>query len=1024
MKLVAGLYESAITQELAKAIDELGGTEALREELTSESAPHVLSRLLQLAAFKALRALPDEGQLTKQVELTNKVLQLLAENSDTAGLSEDDWVRSPAELLLAITRAADRRLGHGELVRPTLPLRHSDLLVNGPRDLRIGNEVRRELASADRVDLLISFVKWSGLRLLAQELRQFVSRGESRLRVLTTTYMGASEMEAVEFLINELGAQVRISYDTRRTRLHAKAWLFHRASGFSTGIVGSSNLSSAALLDGIEWNVRLSSVDNGPILTKFATTFDQYWADREFEPYDRARFIESTRRRDPDRDALAQAIQLRPYSHQQAALDALATERENGHHRNLIIAATGSGKTVIAALDYARLCKGPHRPPLLFVAHRHEILRQSRATFRAALRDGNFGELLTGDDRPVSSTHVFASIQSLHESRLAQLAAGAYDVVIVDEFHHAEADSYVRLLGHLQPKYLIGLTATPERADGKSVLGSFDNRVAYELRLWDAIEKGLVVPFQYFGIHDGTDLSTVDFRAGRYDVTALERLYTADDVRTMAVLREVERQVPRLDELRGLGFCVSVKHAQFMATRFTEKGIAAIAISGETPARERREALQRLRTGELKVIFSRDVFNEGLDVPSVNTVLFLRPTESSTVFLQQLGRGLRLEEGKSCLTVLDFVGSARREFRFDERFRALTGAATRRDVERAIEQGFPHLPGGCEITLDRETQRAVLENVRAHLGSNRSDLLKDLRAMGDVRLPEFLSQAVLTPEELYRANDARRTLTNLRRELNGEPVSDSVPARAASRLLHLDDSDRLERWRRWLAQKAPPTDANDPYVLMLFAVLGFVSEPISQLPELLGELWRDREFVDELFDLFGLLADRIRRPTFALPGVVFRVHATYSRDEISAGLKELRKGKLMRTQGGVFNAEAARADILYVTLDKDPRHFTPTTLFNDYPISPALFHWESQGATRAESKTGQRYRNARFDGDWNTLLFVRQAKETALGTTAPYLFLGRVRYVSHEGEKPMRITWELEREMPPTFFAESKLAAG
>lgn len=1026
MKLVPGLYESAITEELAKALKELESTKSVREALTRDAAPHVLARMLHDASLKALRSLPSENQLEKQVELANKLLKLLGEASEHSGISEGDWIRRPAELLLAVTRDADKRLGTGEVVRPSLPLRHSDLLVNGPRDLRIGNEVRRELASADRVDLLISFVKWSGIRLLVKELREFVERRPGGLRVLTTTYMGASEADAIEFLINELGAAVRISYDTRRTRLHAKAWLFHRDTGFSTGLVGSSNLSSAAMLDGIEWNVRLSAVDNAPILNKFVTTFDQYWADDEFEPYDRTRFLESTLRRDADRDALAQALQLRPYPHQQAALDALATERANKHHKNLIVAATGSGKTVIAALDYARLCKGAERPTLLFVAHRQEILRQSVATFRAAMRDGHFGELLVGDERPISSRHVFASIQSLHERRLAQLAPDAYEVVIVDEFHHAEADTYVALLEHLKPKYLVGLTATPERADGKNILSWFENRIAYELRLWDAIDKSLVVPFQYFGIHDGTDLSTIDFKAGRYDVSALERLYTADDVRAMAVLRELERQVPRRDGLRALGFCVSVRHAEFMAAFFKSKGVPALAVSGETPPAERHEALQRLRSGQVKVIFSRDLFNEGLDVPSVNTVLFLRPTESATIFLQQLGRGLRHEDGKSCLTVLDFVGSARREFRFDERFRALSGAATRRDVERAVQDGFPHLPAGCEIRLDRETQRAVLENVRAHLGSNRNELLKDLRGIGDVRLPEFLDKTGLTPEELYRDNESSRVLTNLRRELKLRPGDqlEFEPARALARVLHVDDPDRLVRWREWLGSPKPPTDSNDPYVLMLFAVLGYVRAPVADLPQLFAELWKERDLVEELFDLFGVLADRVRRPTFALAKSAFRVHATYSRDEISAGLKELRKGKLMRTQGGVFNAEDAQADILYVTLNKDPKHFTPTTLFNDYPISPRLFHWESQSATRAESPTARRYQKADFGGDWRTLLFVRQSKETAIGTTAPYLFLGPVRYVSHEGEKPMRITWELEREMPPVFFSEAKVAAG
>jgi superfamily II DNA or RNA helicase len=1026
VKLIPGLYESPITAELDEALRALERLHSAREALTETSAPHVLARVVHDAALRALRAVGGDDALAAQVVLANQVLSLLGERSSHSGIDATEHVREPAELLVTVVDPSDARLGAAQLERPSLPLRHSDLLVNGPRDLRVGNEVRRELASADRVDLLVSFVKWSGFRLLEPELRRFLERRPGQLRVLTTTYMGASEEEAIEGLLG-LGAQVKVSYDTRRTRLHAKAWLFHRDSGFSTGLVGSSNLSAAAMLDGCEWNVRLSNVDNAPILSKFVTTFEQYWADDEFEPYDRTRFIELSTRRDPNRDALARAVQLRPFPHQQAALDALEEERRAGHHRNLIVAATGSGKTVIAALDYARRCTEGRRPTLLFVAHRQEILTQSLATFRAALRDGHFGELLVGDDRPLHGQHVFASIQALHERRLARLAPDAYEHLVVDEFHHAEADTYRRLLETLKPRVLVGLTATPERTDGRDVLAWFDQRIAYELRLWDAIEKGLVVPFQYFGIHDGTDLSAIDFKAGRYDVSALERLYTADDVRARAVLNEVERKVPKTAGLKALGFCVSVKHAQYMAEFFSARGVPSVAVSGDSKEDERTTALRRLAAGELKVVFSRDLFNEGLDVPSVNTVLFLRPTESATVFLQQLGRGLRHEPGKACLTVLDFVGGARREFRFDQRFKALTRASTRREVERAVVEGFPHLPAGCEIRLDRETQRVVLENVRAHLGARTEQLRSDLRGLGDVSLPAFLEATGLSLEELYREGDASRVLTNLKRSLKLLPGDqlDFEPARALGRMLHVDDEARLDRWRSWLRTPAPPVvTAEDPWALMWFAVLGYVRQPVAELQARLSEVWAERDLIAELLALLELLADRRRRPTHALPGLPFRVHATYSRDEISAGLREVRKGKLLRTQAGVLESKANGADVFFVTLDKDDRHFTPTTLYRDYPISPTRFHWESQSITRADSPTGRRYRRAGQDPSWRTLLFVRQARHTATGVTAPYVFLGPVRYGSHEGEKPMQLIWELERAMPPDFFEAAKVAAG
>lgn len=1022
MKLVPGLYEQLLSVGLGREIEAANDLAHEREALNEEAAPLVLARHVHDALVAALSNLPEEERLARQVAIANRLVAWLGEEAPAAGIDGDDAVRDPAELLLALRRQEDARLGTGAITRPSLPLRHSDLLVNGPRDLRIGSEVRRELASADAVDVIVSFVKWGGVTMLRPELASFLARCPGKLRVLTTTYMGATDPEAVEELL-KLGADVRVSYDVRQTRLHAKAWLFRRESGFSTALIGSSNLSPAALQVGCEWNVRLSSVDNRTILDKFLVTFEQYWQDTEsYEPYDRARFLETTKRRDPARDALAQAVALVPLKHQEAALDALAMERARGHHRNLVVAATGTGKTVVAALDYARLRKEAGRDlSLLFVAHREEILEQSLARYRAALRDGHFGEKLVGRQRPREGRHVFASIQSLHKERLAEMKPDAYDVVVIDEFHHAAADTYERLLERITPKILLGLTATPERADGKSILGWFDGRIATELRLWDALDKGLVAPFQYYGVHDGTDLSTVDFRSGRYDIATLEQLYTADHVRANIVLRAVHEYIRDPLAMRALGFCVSVAHAEFMAAFFAKKGIPAVAVHSESSDAERRDALQRLRDGSVNVVFAKDLFNEGVDVPAVDTVLFLRPTESATIFLQQLGRGLRRDEDKTCLTVLDFIGNAHKRFRFLDRFKAIS-RGTRASVRRAIEEGFPHLPAGCDIRFDKESQHAVLANVRAAVTNVWSEMAHDLREMGDVRLPRFLTEAGLEPEDLYTR--PRRSFVALRHEAGVRKEElDTDATRALPRLLYLDDDDRLTRWREWLAAEQPPkANATDPFQLMLFAALGFVRRPVTELASAFAEVWAARDLREELVDLLGILADRQRRPTYAVPGLPFRVHATYSRDEISAGLLQVRKEKLLRTQGGVFKCDDAQSDILYVELDKDPKHYTPTTLYEDRVISPTLFQWESQSKTRADSETGRRYRAP--PPAWRTLLFVRERAEDERGFTTPYLFLGPVQYVSHEREKPMRIVWSIDRAVPPEFFDAVKIAAG
>ena len=503
---------------------------------------------------------------------------------------------------------------------------------------------------------------------------------------------------------------MRISYDLGTTRLHAKAWVFHRHTGFATAYVGSSNLTHSAQVTGLEWNVRASAARNPGVISKFAAVFNSYWAADDFVPYDPAQFEEERERAgrvDSGPRVILSSIEVRALPFQARLLELVELSRQQGHHRNLLVAATGTGKTVMAALDYAALRDRLARSRLLFVAHREEILDQSLAMFRYALRDASFGEKWVGGARPTRFDHVFASIQSLQASDLAALPPDHFDVVIVDEFHHAAATSYKRILDHLRPIELLGLTATPERSDGLPILHWFDDRIAAELRLWEAIEQQYLSPFLYFGIHDGLDLRDVPWRRGRgYDVDALSTVYTSSDAWARLVVQQVAEHTETAT-MRALGFCVSVEHARFMAQHFNRHGIPAVAVWGDSPRAEREGALRDLAQGRIRVVFSVDLFNEGVDVPAVDTVIMLRPTESPTLFLQQLGRGLRKTTTKSTCTVLDFVGTHRKEFRFDRRFRALLGGS-RRDVERAVQLQFPFLPAGCHMQLDAVASEIVL----------------------------------------------------------------------------------------------------------------------------------------------------------------------------------------------------------------------------------------------------------------------------------------------------------------------------
>ncbi len=433
-----------------------------------------------------------------------------------------------------------------------------------------------------------------------------------------------------------------------------------------------------------------------------------------------------------------------------------------GYNRNLVVAATGTGKTVISALDYKRFCKQHPGHPcrLLFVAHREEILKQSLYTFRAVLKNANFGELFVGSHKADSIDHLFISIQTFNSQDFTtKTDADFYDYIVVDEFHHAAAPTYQKLLVYYQPKILLGLTATPERMDGKNILDYFSGRIAAEIRLPEAIDRKLLCPFQYFGVTDTADLSSLKWRTGGYDKNELSNLYTLSGLvaerRADLVVNSILKYVTDINEVKGLGFCVSISHAQFMARYFNTHGIPSMALTGDSPDEERNAAKQRLVSGELRFLFVVDIYNEGVDIPEVNTVLFLRPTESLTVFLQQLGRGLRLAENKECLTVLDFIGQANKKYNFEEKFAALLSNTTR-SVSREIKEGFLSAPKGCYIQLEKIAAKYVLDNISASYDRTSGLVARAASFTEDTGLPltlgNFLDYYHLDPLAIYSKN--------------------------------------------------------------------------------------------------------------------------------------------------------------------------------------------------------------------------------------------------------------------------------
>ncbi|MEN1928447.1 DUF3427 domain-containing protein [Luteimonas sp. MJ250] len=1019
--LFRGLYEQLVTEGLEEALSALDPKHrAQRVDLHPEEAADRIAFHLAALVRRSVAALDARQRTEVGARLAREVTRLLA--AESKGVDATDALSATGDVLRAI--GALRPDGQPQGVTlPATPLLDTTLLTNAPGEPRIGFQLNSEVASADRIDVLMAFVRRTGIRPMLDLLRRHVDDGRP-LRLLTTTYTNSTELAALESL-RDLGAQIRVSYDTSSTRLHAKAWLFHRHTGFSTAYIGSSNLTYSAQVTGLEWNVRVSGARNPDVIDKFSAVFESYWQNDDFREFDAEEFRELTKTRADGPRIYLSPVEIRPEPFQSRLLELIELSRLQGHHRNLLVSATGTGKTVMAALDYQRLRKRLPRSRLLFVAHRKEILDQSLATFRHALRDAAFGELWVGRDRPTHFEHVFASIQSLSAQGLVNLPADHFDVVIIDEFHHAAAPTYKALLDHLLPRELLGLTATPERGDDEPILQWFGGRIAAELRLWDAIDQHRLVPFAYYGIADGADYRNVSWRRGRgYDPQELSQLVTGDHILARRIIANALKTVPNPGTMRALGFCVSVAHARFMAQQFNAANLPAVAVSADTPRQEREQALQALAAGDVRIVFSVDLFNEGVDIPSVDTLLLLRPTDSPTVFLQQLGRGLRREPSKSVCTVLDFVGQHRKEFRMHRRYAALLGGS-RKQIERTIEEGFPFLPSGCHMQLDAVASKHVLENIRQSLPNTWPARAQELRRVAEadptVTLKNFLNQTGIELEDVYANNRSWSDLLEAGgvATLPGGPHETPL-RRALGRLLHIDDALRIEHYRTFSeSPTAPDVGKLDIRTRRLLHMLATVlTETVLKSDETLQEaadlIWAHPQVLAELCQLLEVLADRVehvQQPLSTHPDVPLCVHARYTRREALAAFASLGELKVPEWREGVRWLAEARVDLLAFTLDKTSGHFSPTTRYRDYAISETLLHWESQSGTRETSETGQRYQTHEKNGS-AVLPFARLTSDQRA-----FWLLGPATYVSHEGERPLAITWRLSHGLPGDLFA-------
>lgn len=1035
-----GIYEEIINHKLKNEIAKLDidSYEIGKEKIDTEEARKILSTYITAVTRRALKFVRDNENddrqaLINQIHTCNEVITLLSEKLD-----EEEFkllkIEEEGEVLTSIYSKMNsiRSIQKGKVIRPVTPISQSSLFTGSSYEPNMLGELKKEILTADSIDMLVSFIKWSGLRCIIDELKTFTEQSNKRLRVITTSYMEATDYKAIDELSQLPNTEIKISYDVDRTRLHAKAYLFKRETGFSTAYIGSSNLSNPALTSGLEWNIKVTEKDSFDIIKKFEATFESYWNDREFSTFhsnkkdDQERLkLALTKNKDYTENNLTLLFDIKPYLYQKEILEKLQVEREIfGRTKNLLVAATGVGKTVISAFDYKRYKSiNKNSAKLLFVAHREEILKQSMDTFRVILRDPNFGDLLVSKHQPNSLDHLFVSIQSFNSKELYdKTTSGYYDFIIVDEFHHAAAGSYQKLLSYYQPKILLGLTATPERMDGKDILSYFDDTISAEMRLTEAINRKLLSPFQYFCVSDTVDLSKLKWGRKGYDIKELENVYTSNTIRSNQIVKSLKKYVTDILEVKGLGFCVSIEHANYMAYYFNQIGIPSVALYGSVDNKIRTDAKDKLVNGEINFIFVVDLYNEGIDIPEVNTILFLRPTESLTVFLQQLGRGLRLADGKECLTVLDFVGQAHQNYNFEEKFRALIGK-TKHSIPFYLENGFFNLPKGSFIQLEKQAKDYILRNIKSS-SITRSNLVLKMKYFENdtgmqLTLQNYLKHYQLSLYDFY-GKSRNRSFSRMMVEagLNDDfkwEIEDFVTSRLQN-LFFLNSSTLLKFLIRYLEDGIIQNTEEKTMVNMLYYSF-YKAHPKKEghasIEEGIRNILANKEFKQEIQEILSYKYNSLETMeikndlNFICP---LKVHCNYSTTQVLAALEYYDEEKSPAFREGVKYFQDKNLDIFFITLNKSEKDFSPSTLYEDYAINETLFHWQTQSRVSENTATAQRYIHHKKKNH-QIALFVREYKQEN-GQTAPFVFLGTAEYNKHYGNKPMSFIWKLKEEMP------------
>lgn len=1037
-----GVYEQIINRLFLLKLNKVDAERFYigKKLISKDDAVHILSKYLQHLIEVAFIGTPEDQDVDKYIEFVNSVIRTLGKefNVDDTDL---DLVDAQKSILTAVIDRTNCEYPdiekHLRAITPVTSLSRSALFFGGRGPADMESELNKEILCADEICWVVSFIKTSGLNLLWNSLKKFTSEGKC-LRIITTTYTGATDYDAIARLATLPNTEIKISYDGTQDRLHAKSYIFIRNSGFHTAYIGSSNLSSYALKDGKEWNFKATQFELPQVIENVRNSFESYWCDDTFECFvpgvsdERLKKALGIDWETPLLDFSALDL-MRAKDYQQEILEKLDVERNvHGHFRNLVVAATGTGKTVIAAFDFKRYREAHPDCHFLFIAHRQEILHQAMQTFRIVLDDPNFGSIWDGNNEPSNYQHVFASKDTLRNRvDTLQLRADYYDYMVVDEVHHIVAPTYVKLMTCFKPQILLGLTATPERTnEQEDITVFFDGHISAEIRLPAALNAGLLAPFYYYGIPDNVNLSEVKWSGHGYDIAELSRIYTQNDYRTGLILRKMQEYIGnnQLHKVRALCFCVDKNHAKFMNAKFTLAGLKTDVLTSDDDDRHRNIVKKRLQAGTINYLFVVDLFNEGVDIPEIDTILFLRPTESATVFLQQFGRGLRLHKDKDHLTVLDFVGHSRAEFSYKERFEALIGRHSQ-NIKDEIEGGFANAPFGCKIILEEKAKEEIIANIEGYLRSlNKGRIIKEIaayykQAKDAFSLKGFLTYSHVPFHKVYGSMTWGELcqLAGVRKDVSVHAAQ--IKYAVKKKWLATDSFSYFKQLLRFAdsgfkCDTTKFTGLEQRYAVMLYYDLYDKAGSYTSIAQMFNDLASDALFVQEFKEVVEYLKDKCVAPEKEDNSVYknwnpLRLHGVYTKAQIQAALGLSTLARKSPSREGVERLKDIKLEAMYVDIIKK-REEGSMTAYKDYAQNREFFHWETQNRVSEGSREAEAYRN----GENNMLLFVRQQVEHPdFGCRMGFTYLGQVTMNSIEGSKPMQIVWHLNTPMSEATYA-------